>query len=376
MKALALLLILLALAVVGCAATEDDPIDPEDAPFDLGKADGACLSSPTSDDARGIVMLASDPQTTVTELHAAGLHWYTAHAIVDARPFADLASLDAVKTVGPIACRILRDHACLDRGLCEPSLDVWTWNVEHFPLADGTIDAVTDTMTNGPAELIGFEEVDSLPAFDQLLAGLPEWKALTGRTGFDTRVAIAYRTDRLEVVSREDLFPDDPDRFPRPPLAVTFDVRGRAGSVRFTMVVVHLKAMIDDASRDRRRRAVIALEQWLAERRANDERVIVVGDWNDDIDAPAPDNVFLPLLDRPDAYTALTLPVAERHEVSYLPFHRLIDHVVMTHEAARDFLPLAVDPVELDTTIPDYIHAVSDHRPVHASLVPIVPRQP
>ncbi|HEU0035281.1 MAG TPA: endonuclease/exonuclease/phosphatase family protein [Kofleriaceae bacterium] len=326
-------------------------------------------------------MFANDPAHDADDLDRHGLHWRTAHAIVDARPIADLAALDAVPTVGPIACRVLRDRACNEAGMCEPTLDLWTWNIEHFPLTESALPAVASTLATGAMgldgtprpEIVGFEEADSVPAFQTLLGMLPGWEGLVGREGFSTQVAIAYRTDRLTVVATEDLFTNDPDRFPRPPLAVTFDVRGRAGTARFTVVTVHLKAQVDLDSRDRRRRAVIALEQWLAARRAQGDRVIVVGDWNDDIDAPADRNVFLPLLDHPDAYTALTLAVAQRGEFSYIPFHRLIDHLVMTHEAAVAMPAELVEPVKLDLANPSYATTVSDHRPVHARLVPIVP---
>ena len=377
----ALLVSLVSFPIVLAAActtepdVDTDPIDDEDASFDLGKADGtSCLPSATSDDARGLVMFANDPAITAEDLDVHGLNRRTAFAIAAARPFADLAALDAVPTVGPVACRVLRARACDEAGMCEPTLGLWTWNIEHFPLTGSAIDSVAQTLTSERVELVGFEEVDSLPAFDQLLAKLPGYQGLAGKTGFDTQVAIVWRADRLKVVATEDLFTNDPDRFPRPPLAVTFEAQGRVGTARFTLVAVHLKAMVDAASRQRRREAVLALEPWLADRRAKGERVIVVGDWNDDIDTDPSVNVFQPLLDRPDAYTALTLDVAHRKEFSYIPFKRLIDHIVMTHEAAVAMPALAVDPVKLDATITDYVKTVSDHRPVHAVLVPIIPK--
>lgn len=362
-----LVLLVSCIGFIACA-TEEAPPDGEDSTFDIGKADG-CLGSPTEDDARGVLALANDPAVTVDELDDAGVFRKTAQRIVDNRPYADLAALDAVPFVGPFTCRALRDHACTTRGLCERPLDVWTWNIEHFPLTADAIPDVAAQLAAGP-EIVGFEEVDTVSAFDQMRAQLPAtWDAAVGATGFDTRVAIAYRRDRLTLVKSETLFPNDSFRFPRPPLALTFTIAGRAGELQFTVVAVHLKAEIDTASRERRRQAVIALEQWMASRH---ERVIVVGDWNDDIDAPADRNVFLPLLNQPDAYTAVTLEVAQRHEFSYIPFRRLIDHIVFTHELG--FSVLAADPVKLDEgVITDYKNTVSDHRPVHAVLVPVIP---
>lgn len=370
----ALPLVVLVLAACATEPVDDLPIDPDDASFldDDGKADGGCGIA-GDDDARGLLALANDDTVDADALHAAGLAWRTAHAIVERRPHADLAALDAVPTVGPVACRVLGADACDVRGLCEPTLGLWTWNVEHFPLRDGTVARVADVLEGHDVELVGFEEVDSLPAWDELLGALPGWAGLPGQTGFDTRVAIAYRTDRLRLLAVEDLFVDDSWRFPRPPLAATFEVTGRAGARSLTVVVVHLKAMVDATSQGRRREAIVELERWTAARRATGEDVILVGDWNDDIDDRPEDDVFQPFTAAPDAYATPTRAIADRGGYSYLPFRRLIDHLVFTQEAAAHFTPTATDVIHLELEVEDYQEQVSDHLPVGTTLIPILP---
>ena len=227
-----LLAALLPFALLACTDAEPDhPQDPADAPIVVGKGDAAaCVDDATSDTARGVVALANDATVDADTLHAMGVAWRSAHAIVDARPVADFTALDAVRWVGPLTCEALRAEACDQRGLCEPALDVWTWNIEHFPLRAGAVDQVAATLAAHEVELVGFEEVDSLTAFDELLEKMPGWHGFPGLNGFETQVAIAYRTDRVHVVAIEDLFPDDDFRFPRPPLAVTFEVDGRLGA--------------------------------------------------------------------------------------------------------------------------------------------------
>jgi endonuclease/exonuclease/phosphatase family metal-dependent hydrolase len=363
---------LLLVVLAACAGPLADDVTDDDGAFDIGKADGACLSSAESDDARGLLAYANDPAVGAGELRALGIFARPAQLIVEARPFVDLAALDAVPNVGPFACRVLRRQACDVRGLCERVLPVWTWNVEHFPLSDRAIDHVAAALDD--AELVGFQEVDSLDAFDQLLVSLPGWAGLPGAHGFGTQVAVAYRTDRLALVATEDLFVGDRVRFPRPVLAATFDVIGRVGRARFTLLVVHLKAQIDAESQRRRRDAVIVLDDWIQRRRAAGELVIALGDWNDDIDDPPASNVFMPILSRPDVYAPITLTIAERGGFSYIPFRRLIDHIVLTREAAQRLEITEVDVLALDAVIPRYTTTVSDHRPVAAHLIPILPR--
>jgi endonuclease/exonuclease/phosphatase family metal-dependent hydrolase len=350
----------------------DDPTD--DGDFDIGKADGSgCLPGVDSDDARGLLAYANDPAVSADELRTRGLWAKAAANLVAARPFESVAELDAVPNIGPVACRVLRTHACDVRGLCEPELPVWTWNIKTFPLSGSTIDRVAETLDG--AEIVGFQEVDSIPAFDQLVAKLPGWAGIAGEYGFGTQVALAFRTERLTLVASEDLWPNDPDHFPRPVLAVTFDIAGRVGTSRFTVVDVHLKAQVDADSLRRRREAVAILEPWLAARRAAGERVLVLGDWNDDIDDAPDSNVFLPILNKPDAYVTPTLAIDQAGGYSYIPFKRMLDHLVLTHEAAAMLQPVKVAPVPLETTISDYLHTVSDHRPVRATLLPVLPAE-
>ena len=365
------LVLLLVTTACTAAAPDDSLID--DGAFDIGKADGSCLSSRDSDDARGLLAYANDPAVDFTELRSLGIFAGPAQRIVEARPFGDLEALDGVPGVGSYACHVLRRRACDVRGLCERELPVWTWNIEHFPLSEQAIDHVARELAS--AELVGFQEVDSLDAFDRLLGELPGWAGIAGAHGFGTQVAVAYRTDRLSLVATDDLFVGDPDRFPRPVLAATFDVAGRAGHAQLTLLVVHLKAQVDADSQRRRREAIIELDRWIQARRAAGELVLAVGDWNDDIDDLPADNVFQPMLSRPDAYAPITVELAARDSFSYIPFRRLIDHVVLTRELVERFPVVAVDAIALDATIPSYTDIVSDHRPVAARLIPILPRE-
>lgn len=359
------------LMLTACAAAPTDAAD--DGTFDVGKADGStCLPSLDSDDARGLLAFANAADEDL--LDTLGLYGNAAANIVDARPFATVAELDRVRDVGPKACRLLRAQACNVAGLCEAELPVWSWNVKTFPVSGATIDRVASTLgEDEAAELVGFQEVDSLSSFDELLAKLPGWIGIAGQYGFGTQVAIAFRADRLTLVATEDLWPDDPDRFPRPVLAATFEIEGRASSSRFTVIDVHLKAQIDADSVRRRREAIVVVEDWLAARRVAGDRVIALGDWNDAIDDAPSANVFAPILAKPDAYAAITTDIAARDGYSYIPFKKLIDHIVMTREAADTLQVQSVDPIALESTIPSYTRDVSDHRPVRAVLLPVLP---
>ena len=245
------------------------------------------------------------------------------------------------------------------------TLAVWTWNLEQFPKSARVEAEVVAALERRPADIVGFQEIDDVEAFDDLVRALPNWGGFPGRLGFGTHVAIAYRRDRVQVVAIEDLFEDDSFAFPRPPLAVTFEIRERPELGTLTVVVVHLKAQIDEGSEDRRRAGVERLEQWIYERRQGpDAAVIAIGDWNDELGDTRADNVFLPFLDRPSNYDALTAGHDELGAYSYIPFRRLIDHAIATREAAEQFPIESVEVIEMEREIDEYRDEISDHRPV------------
>lgn len=252
----------------------------------------------------------------------------------------------------------------LDDGGAAASLDVWSWNLEHFPHAAGAPERVAAILLERGADIVGLQEVDDTDGLDATLDALPGWGGFPGRPGFATQVAIAYRRDAVRVIDIEDLFVDDSFAFPRSPLAVTFELRERPELGALTVVVVHLKAQVDDESEARRRLAIERLDAWIAGRGG---AVLVVGDFNDELgDAPA-DNVFNAVLGTGD-YLPLTADLDAAGAYSYIPFRRLIDHAIANREAADRFPPRSVEVVGLDAEIADYTDDISDHLPVRSSL--------
>jgi phosphatidylserine/phosphatidylglycerophosphate/cardiolipin synthase-like enzyme len=113
----------LVIAMAGCAA-DLDVEDAQDAAFPDGKADGGLEEG--SPEARGVLALVNDPSVDVGELDvAAGLSKRAAQNIVAARPFENLADLDAVPYVGVATLNQLLEYARdTGRVVAPPSVDV------------------------------------------------------------------------------------------------------------------------------------------------------------------------------------------------------------------------------------------------------------
>jgi len=138
-------------------------------------------------------------------------------------------------------------------------------------------------------------------------------------------------------------------------------------------IVLHMKAETapDTADYDRRKAAGTALKQYLETSLAT-KRVIVLGDWNDDVDVsivrdPANTSVYLPspyqnYVDQPAEYTFLTRPLSLQGVGSSEGFTNIIDHQLVTNELAASYVSTSTRVVV--PAITSYGTTTSDHYPV------------
>lgn len=362
-----LIIPLVLVAACGPQPDGEQSPDPRDAPFATGKADGA-VDELDSDVVGGVLELVNDLATTAALLDAGrheggvGLDRRAARNIVHGRPFASLDALDAVPYVGPRALEALRRFACEVRALCEPELVIASWNLQQFPLAEGTLEAAAREIARLDADVVAIQEVADADAFQRLADALPEHEGLLAEPGWYTGVGLLFRRGLVRPLEVESLFTDDSSAFPRPALRLKASV----GSRVLTFIVVHLKAQVDAASQARRRAACKKLEALIDTRPG--EEIVVLGDFNDRVEDAPLENVFTPFLSDPANYVLLTQALAEQGAYSYVAFRSLIDHIVVTDEVlARRKVPETFIP-RLDLELEDYRSVLSDHLPVVSRL--------
>jgi exonuclease III len=249
---------------------------------------------------------------------------------------------------------------------------VASWNLEAFPLAPSTIDRVVPLVEAERFDLIGVQEITDPEPFEALADALEGYAHVVSFDRGFIRVGFLYRPDRVEVTDIDRLFTADNWAFPRAPLKANIRVFDETGETvfDFIFVVVHLKAQIDAESRSRRALAMERLEAWMSEQLAtgDEQDIVVVGDFNDALtDAPA-ENVFAPVLDRPEQYRFLSMEAEHRGEYSYIPFRVMIDHVLVTTDALDEYGAGATYAWAIDEEDNAYRREISDHRPVIADF--------
>ena len=86
------------------------------------------------------------------------------------------------------------------------SLDIITWNIEHFPKnGQTTIDYVTDIIENLDADIIAVQEVSNISSFNQMMSNLSNYTGNVESVYF-RGLAYIYKTDVIEINSIHEIY--------------------------------------------------------------------------------------------------------------------------------------------------------------------------
>lgn len=262
----------------------------------------------------------------------------------------------------------------------DDTFEVLTWNLREFPLqSTQTLEQLAHIIPLMNVDLLAFQEINDQASFLELARMIPHYSAYVSSATSSYRLAYLYDSRTVTVNDDYTIFNEDSNPFPRPPYVLDISWQG----VDLLVVNNHLKAFGDNYIDEndswdeeyRRRLACQKLDQHIRSN-WNDERVIVVGDMNDQIAEPVEYNVFNAFLDRPAEYLFADMDIAQNPSpanVSYPPSFSHIDHILLTNELFDSFADLDSScdtlPVEsLLGTWENYSNQLSDHRPVALKL--------
>ncbi|MCF7827028.1 MAG: endonuclease/exonuclease/phosphatase family protein [Candidatus Marinimicrobia bacterium] len=253
-------------------------------------------------------------------------------------------------------------------------LEVMTWNMEWFPKAkDSTITAVAEIMQKVNADVYAVQEIGSLEQFAAMMALLPEYDFQVTRQSSFFDQAILYKRAVLAFVGREEPFSHADYNFAgRPPLRLDFvwEVNGQKEPV--SIINLHLKCCGNGL--ERRKKSMEELHEYLSlGMEFGEENIIVLGDWNDQLDDVGVIQSFTAFLDDPEHFRFATDRIAgDVAQASYPTWPSFLDHILI----ARGFF----DEFENQSTIQtlpvadwlgsweNYELIISDHRPVLMQL--------
>lgn len=265
----------------------------------------------------------------------------------------------------------------------DTTLDIVTWNIENFPKnGQTTLENVKQVIQNIDADIIAFQEITDTTLFKQMLVDLPDYQYYF-KSYWYGGLAYIYKTSTIQVTGNYEIYTTSPywSPFPRSPQVMEFVFMNK----NFSIINNHFKCCGDgildlNNSGDEETRRYIAsnlLKDYI-DTYLPDKRVIVVGDLNDDIAEPEPNNVFINIINDSQNYlfADMSIAIGDNANWSYPTWPSHLDHILITNELFAEFEANGseIQTIKIDEYLAggwnEYDNNISDHRPVGIKILP------
>lgn len=298
----------------------------------------------------------------------------------------------------------------------DDSFDVVAWNIEWFgddnnsppagnPMSDAIQrDSVRTVLRRLDADVIAVQEIADDALFADLVNGLDGYDYIlsdavsnpTGTPPFQ-KLGFIYKTSTVVLVKTQALlasihplynggdasalvdYPSTTDRFyasGRLPFLMTADVTINGSTEQIDLIALHARANGSTASQNRydmRRYDVEVLKDSL-DAQFTDRKVILLGDYNDDVDETVADGVpttessFIAYVQDPVNYDVVTSVLSDAGFRSFVSRENMIDHIAITNELYDSYIENSAS-VGYQFYDEDYAFTASDHFPVSARFL-------
>ncbi|MES2691586.1 MAG: endonuclease/exonuclease/phosphatase family protein [Bacteroidota bacterium] len=270
-------------------------------------------------------------------------------------------------------------------------LDIACWNVEWFgdatsgngpnnePLQYANVKGV---LQNADIDVWGLAEVSNTNTFATLLAELTDYSGLESSYSQTQKTALIWKKSMFTLLSSTNISDATEPNFSnafagRVPLEVALITKGNAIKDTIYFYVVHLKANSSGDNQpnyNRRKDASTYLKKYLDNNRKG-KKVVVLGDWNDDVDASVVkvsgsylETPFANFINDSANYFFTSRALSFAGETSYPNFNpkNMIDHMLNTKALLDSFYIQNSCMVlkQLSAQIASYTSTTSDHYPV------------
>ena len=261
----------------------------------------------------------------------------------------------------------------------DSTLEVVSWNIEWFPKnGQVTADSVKTILQSLAADVYALQEIDDTTLLKQVVSTIPGY-ACHFKSSYYGGLAYVYNTNTVQVNAKYEIYTNQPywNAFPRSPQVLELNFNNED----YVIIDNHLKCCgdgvldLNDTSDEENRRltAVNLLKTYIDSIFSND-KVIVVGDWNDILTDPTSNNVFNSFLNDSD-YLFVDFPIAlgSFANFSFPTWPSHLDHILISNELYADFSKpnSMISCIRIDDYMSSwnaYDNNISDHRPVGLKL--------
>lgn len=261
-------------------------------------------------------------------------------------------------------------------------LEAVTWNLKLYNNRGATkarnVNRVLDSLK---ADLYAFQEITDRASLDELARRHDGYRGFVARhIPYNQKTAFLFNSNAIDSLDSGVLDGDEGqspgDWQNRLPLFFEFNYRyNDAGDTRRVYaVVIHAKAQTDSTSSssyEQRRRSAESLYDFLKNRRP-DALVLLLGDYNDDVDVsiyggkPTP---YRPFVEDSAAFRVLSGRLSEEGRPSTVRYEDMVDHITVSDELLPYYRDGSVAVYRKpEQYIPSYVNTTSDHYPVWAQF--------
>lgn len=266
----------------------------------------------------------------------------------------------------------------------DATFDVATWNIRQFGNSVQQFNNAKAVIEQADIDLWAVQEITDPNEFNRLVSALGDGYAGRLANSGSLRIGYIYKTDVITTIrsvqhilvglrasNNLTLFAS------RPPLQMEAEVTVADTSLTITFIVLHMKCCGDPNSHIRRKEASERLKIRIDFTALDTEPVIVLGDFNDELEdsiTSGRDTPFRNFLDDPDDFTFLTLPLDQQNIGTFCftdscNSGSTIDHILVSNELVPFYEAGSIDRFhELTQEITRYRDTTSDHLPVFASF--------
>jgi len=253
-------------------------------------------------------------------------------------------------------------------------LEIATWNMEWFPKSnDSTTTAVAEIMQKLNADIYAVQEIGSLSKFAAMMDLLPAYDYQVTRQSSFFDQAIIYKRSVLTFLGREEPFAQaDYNYAGRSPLRVDFLWHNGDQVEPLSVINLHLKCCGNGL--ERRKKSMDELHEYLRlGMEWGEENIIVLGDWNDQLDDVGVTQSFSAFLADPEYFYYATSEIAgDVEQASYPTWPSFLDHILIGKGFFDEFQNgSTIETLPVADWLGDwenYELIISDHRPVLMQL--------
>jgi endonuclease/exonuclease/phosphatase family metal-dependent hydrolase len=250
------------------------------------------------------------------------------------------------------------------------TLDVATWNIEWFgdpsngpSNTEQQFQNVKRVIEETQFDIYALQEISNPQMFQRLVNELQDYRGFISPTGLTQRLAYLFRTSTVDSVRSGVVATAANWAGGRSPLLFEFDINLGGQPRRIAAINLHAKAFSTEQDYNKRVADANILKQYTDSRR-RDTKMIVLGDYNDDVTvsiwngAVSPYQIFV---DDP-GYEIVTRALSIAGETSFRD-RSMIDHITIS-ELLYEYHIDGAEMVLQTGFITNYLGTTSDHFPV------------